>query len=107
MDVVYVLYSKHWFLFRHKSLVEQLEGQFLINEWTLAFLTDVHSPKETTPLGMCNQEEPPSKKQKETGKGKERRIIRKQKRMEQRKKPVQLLSHVYNVSLQYTECIVN
>ena len=55
-----------------KSLMEQLEGQFLINEWTPAFLTDFHLPKETTPLGICNQEEPPSKKQKTTGKGKEK-----------------------------------
>ena len=48
-----------------KSEMELLEGQFLIEEWTPAFLGG------RTPLASCDPQEPPAKRQKKAARGKE------------------------------------
>ena len=50
-----------------KDEMELLEGQFLLNEWTPAFLAG------RTVLGSCNAQEPSSKKQKTARKEKKNR----------------------------------
>lgn len=48
-----------------RSKMEVVEGQFLIEEWTSAFLGG------RIPLGSCNTQDPSAKRQKKVARGKD------------------------------------